>query len=150
MIERVGTGRRVGRFAPAGAKQWWWWLLIAVPASAPSVASERVADVVVVRLTNTLAFTPGVLTIRPGQIVEWRNNSLLVHTVTANPALVAKTGDVALPVGAKPFNSGNLKPGQVYRYTFTVPGRYRYFCVPHEGAGMIGEVVVRGVQRSGP
>ncbi len=53
-------------------------------------------------------------------------------------------GDVALPVGAKPFNSGNLKPGQAYRHTFTVPGRYRYFCVPHEGAGMIGEVVVRG------
>lgn len=98
----------------------------------------------VINLTNLLTFEPQVLTVRAGQTVEWRNGSLLVHTVTADPALAANRKDVALPPGAKPFNSGNLKPGAVFRHTFRVPGRYRYFCIPHEGAGMIGNVVVTG------
>lgn len=107
------------------------------PAAAPAPASGAV-----VRLTNTLTFEPKVATIRAGQAVTWRNGSLLVHTVTADPALAANAKDVALPAGARPFNSGDLKPDAAYRHIFTVPGRYRYFCIPHEGAGMVGEVVV--------
>ncbi|HQU16732.1 MAG: cupredoxin domain-containing protein [Gammaproteobacteria bacterium] len=103
----------------------------------------------VITLTNLLTFEPQVLTVRAGQTVEWRNGSLLVHTVTADPALAANTKDVALPAGAKPFNSGDLKPGAVFRHTFRVPGRYRYFCIPHEGAGMIGNIVVTGPPAKG-
>jgi Plastocyanin len=28
----------------------------------------------------------------------------------------------------KPFASGNLNPGGTFPYTFTKPGRYRYYC----------------------
>lgn len=41
----------------------------------------------------------------------------------------------------KPFASGNLNPGGTFPYTFTKPGRYRYYC-PLEGDGMTGEVNV--------
>jgi len=115
------------------------------PFGAPAAAVAS-APGAVIRLTNTLAFEPKAVTVHVGQAVEWRNGSLLVHTVTADPALAANAKDVALPAGAKPFNSGDLKPGATYRHIFAVPGRYRYFCIPHEGAGMVGEVVVLPAQ----
>ena len=51
---------------------------------------------------------------------------------------------VLLPPGAQPFDSGDIPAGQVYRHTFTVPGEYRYFCIPHEDMGMVGTVIVQG------
>ena len=48
---------------------------------------------------------------------------------------------VRLPEGAAPFHSGDLEPEEAFEYTFEVPGRYRYFCVPHEAA-MRGTVIV--------
>ena len=49
-----------------------------------------------------------------------------------------------VPVGAEPFDSGNIDAGGSYSYTFNVPGTYQYVCLPHELAGMIGVVVVEG------
>jgi len=48
-----------------------------------------------------------------------------------------------LPKGATAFDSGFIPPGGDYSYTFTVPGTYRYFCLPHEKAGMFGMIVVK-------
>jgi plastocyanin len=96
----------------------------------------------VVDMTTTLQFTPAQVTISPGQTVEWRNKSIMDHTVTADPRLAKNPANVALPSGAQAFHSGSIKPGQVYRMTFTVPGLYRYVCLPHEGQGMIGTVQV--------
>ncbi len=96
----------------------------------------------VVRMSDTLKFTPKSVRIRVGDSIEWRNSSLLVHTVTADPDLAALPSSAHLPAGAKPFNSGNLEPGGVFRHRFVKPGTYKYFCIPHEAAGMNGEVVV--------
>ncbi|RME57663.1 MAG: halocyanin, partial [Candidatus Dadabacteria bacterium] len=74
--------------------------------------------------------------------VEWTNTSPIVHTVTADPKKATLEDSTKLPKGAKPFNSGNLEPNAVFRHTFTVPGTYRYFCIPHEAAMMRGEIVV--------
>jgi len=103
---------------------------------------KKVASATAVTMTDDLVFKPSRVTIRAGQTVEWRNDSVLVHTVTADPRIAAKAADVALPAGAKPFNSGNIKPKGIFRHTFTTPGTYRYFCIPHEAAGMVGEVAV--------
>jgi plastocyanin len=62
--------------------------------------------------------------------------------VTADPSKAATAKNVLLPEGAQPFDSGNIDAGGTYSYTFTVPGTYRYVCLPHELAGMIGIVVV--------
>ncbi len=118
-------------------------LAAAVLALGPSaaLAGEPAA---VVRMTDGLKFAPFKVTVHAGDTVEWRSESVLVHTVTADPDLAARQKDVHLPEGAKPFDSGNIDPGGTYRHTFPVPGTYRYFCIPHETAGMIGEVVVEG------
>ena len=82
------------------------------------------------------------VTIRSGDSVEWRNTSLITHTVTDDPARARTQGDAALPPGAPPFNSGDIAAGQVYLRAFTMPGTYRYFCTHHELDGMVGTVIV--------
>lgn len=102
----------------------------------------RTSDTAVVTMED-LDFVPARITIDSGQTVLWRNTSALVHTLTAVRELANNPANVALPPGAEPFNSGDLQPGEQFAHTFIVPGEYRYFCIPHENAGMIGSVTVR-------
>ncbi len=97
----------------------------------------------VVKVVDLLKFMPARVTIKVGQTVEWKNTSVLVHTVTADPKLAVNKEHVRLPKGAKPFNSGNIAPDATFSHKFTVPGLYRYFCIPHEATGMVGEVLVK-------
>jgi len=99
-----------------------------------------------VEMTDTLKFAPAKLTITAGETVEWRNTSVLAHTVTADPAQATLADSVRLPEGAEPFDSGMLDQDERFRHTFDTPGTYRYFCIPHEGAKMIGTVVVEPAQ----
>lgn len=101
------------------------------------------AKTITVGMTDSLHFTPHTVTIHKGDTVVWKNGSLLTHTVTDVPKLAVKQGDATLPKGAKPFNSGYLNPGQSFSHTFTVPGTYHYFCIPHEAVGMLGVVIVK-------
>lgn len=70
--------------------------------------------------------------------------------------------EMALPDGARFFASGGfddelsavesfledlsgggaIPPGERYAHTFETPGWYHYYCIPHEPAGMIGNVHV--------
>jgi len=106
------------------------------PAYGPS--SDAAA---VVEMTNGLAFQPDAVRIKAGETVEWRNRSLFTHTVTDDQARAKDAADAQLPEGAPSF-SAQVGPGEIYRHIFTVPGTYRYFCMPHEGWGMHGQVIV--------
>jgi plastocyanin len=98
------------------------------------------ADAVVEMGVNR--FKPTTITIQAGQIVEWRNVSLVSHTVTGDPKLALYPGDAALPDGAAPFDSGEVAAGDVFLIRFPEPGVYRYFCRLHERHGMVGEITV--------
>ena len=102
-----------------------------------------------VEITDLLRFEPAEVEVSPGDVVEWQSVSLLVHTVTADPARATLEGSVELPAGASPFDSGNIEPQGVFRHRFTTPGTYRYFCVPHEGIPMRGTIVVREPGKQG-
>lgn len=106
-----------------------------------AAASDAVAAVEV-GMSNRLLFTPDTVRIRVGETVLWRNTSVLPHTVTADPTKVANAQNVILPAGAAAFDSGNMDPDATFSHTFTVAGTYRYVCVPHELANMIGVVIV--------
>ena len=93
-------------------------------------------------MTNSLKYEPARVTVQVGDTVLWRNNSDLMHTVTADPDEAMDPAHVHIPEGGQPFNSGNLAAGETFRHTFETPGRWQYFCIPHEAAGMIGEVIV--------
>lgn len=94
-------------------------------------------------------FTPETLEIGVGEAVRWVNDTEEAHTVTAVEG--------SLPEGADYFSSGSaadedaandalseelIEPGGVFEWTFEEPGTYRYYCIPHEGDGMTGTVVV--------
>ena len=102
------------------------------------------APAVVVKMSDKPPkFLPDKVTIKPGQTVQWINNAKTLHSVDGDPSMALKPSDVSLPPGAKPFDSGFMKPDMTWEYTFKVPGTYKYTCVPHEKDGMNGEVVVK-------
>jgi plastocyanin len=97
----------------------------------------------VVRMTDNLKFEPARVVVHAGDAVEWQNKSSVPHTVTADARRAAEGKEVVLPPKAAPFDSRSIAPGGSYRHTFTVPGTYKYICVPHADLGMTGEVIVQ-------
>jgi len=98
--------------------------------------------IIAVEMNDNLRFAPTEITIKAGDTVEWRNTGSVRHTVTADPGRAPGSKNMALSAGAETFDSGWVKGGQVFRYTFREPGVYRYVCIPHEGARMLGTVIV--------
>ena len=76
-----------------------------------------------------LDFSPAVITVIIGtnNTVTWNNQDSTTHTVTATD---------------NSFNSGDIKAGTSWTYTFTTPGNYTYYCIYHSG-WMRGTVVVK-------
>jgi plastocyanin len=116
--------------------------LVTLGVGAPRADSLPPGTAAVVHISSFLKFEPNEVTIPVGGTVEWRNSSIETHTVTDDPSAARDPAHAELPPGAQAFDSGPLKPGQTYRHTFDIPGRYRYFCKPHEMHGMFGAVVV--------
>jgi plastocyanin len=115
----------------------------ASPSLAASVApSPAIAAQTTVQTTDALKFDPATLTVAKGTTVTWRNTSQIGHTVTADPSKAETASDAVLPSGVQPWDAGTLNPGSSVSHTFDVPGTYKYFCQPHEAAGMLGTIVV--------
>lgn len=116
--------------------------------AAAALASTAFADTakpnVVVSMTDKAPFYhPMKITIKPGQTIEWKNDGQSVHDVSTEAQNAQNPKDASLPSGAQGFDSGFIPPGGSFSYTFKVPGTYKYFCLPHEKAGMVGYVVVK-------
>ena len=95
-----------------------------------------------IKMTKEMTFNPATLTIKRGETVTWKNDYDLVHTATADPSKVEDQTLVELPAGAAAWDSGNIAKDQVWSHTFETPGIYRYVCLPHLMAGMVGEIIV--------
>jgi len=116
----------------------------AAPGSSSPAAASRIKPAVVVDMTGSLlVFQPATINVKAGQAVMWKNSSSEVHTVTADPSVAVNPKDVALPKGARQFDSGYLNPGKTYEQTFRTPGTYRYVCTLHEAQHMIGQIIVK-------
>jgi len=102
------------------------------PVAAPKPPSATVSSAVNTNKVKIVdfAFQPGVIIIPPGTTVTWTNDGKQPHSTTS-------AGFENTPVK---WDSGILKPGQSYSFTFNTPGTYTYFCVPHPI--MRGEVIV--------
>lgn len=82
-----------------------------------------------------MAFVSNTTEVPVGTEVVWTNDSGMWHTVTSTDG--------------GPLDSGEVDPGEVFRFTFDDPGTYWYRCVPHsiqnqDGTwrGMVGVVHV--------
>ena len=95
--------------------------------------ASPVAGAVVVYIHH-FACAPASLTVPAGETVRWENRDSIEHTATG------QTGPGTLiPSGV--FDSGLLGEGGAFEFTFTTPGTYHYFCIPH-GSSMQGVVTV--------
>jgi plastocyanin len=112
----------------------------AAVSASPSAAAAAAATI---QMTDALKFDPATVTVPRGSTVMWRNTSQVQHTVTDDPSKAATAADAQLPSGVQAWDSGLLDPGATFSHTFDVPGTYKYFCQPHEAAGMMGTIVVQ-------
>lgn len=87
-------------------------LAIGTSAAAPPAAAQRFSIVI-----QNLAFGASPSGIRAGDTVEWDNQDILVHSVTAQD----KSFDV------------DVKPGARVSLTMRQAGVIRYFCKYHPG-----------------
>jgi plastocyanin len=109
----------------------------------PNPAKAANNPVVIKMADNQPFYTPEKVAIKVGDTVQWVNGGETVHSVSTSAANAQNPNDTSMPKGATAFDSGFIPPGGDYSYTFTVPGTYRYFCLPHEKAGMVGVIVVK-------
>ena len=78
-----------------------------------------------------MVFNQEIVRINPGDTVFWKATD-----PGHNVQFISKNG---VPAGVEKFKS---KVGKDTEFTFTVPGIYAYWCVPHKTLGMIGFIIV--------
>lgn len=110
------------------------------PEAAETTRTERGTTV---DMNDRLTFEPTEIEVAVGEEVTWRNVGKIGHTVTADKSKVADRSRVSVPAGTREWDSGFVNEGQSFSRTFETGGTYRYVCIPHEGAGMVGTVVVK-------
>lgn len=91
-----------------GARALGWLCALAASAGA-SAAQHRV-------VIDGMRFTPQVVQARPGDTITWENRDMVAHNVTAD---------------AVHLRSGDLAPGQSWRYTVPPGGSFAYACTLH-------------------
>ena len=106
-------------------------------------AAASTQPIVIKMIDTPPTFQPSTLSVKVGDSVEWKNEGTSIHHASTDSSSAVNPADVSKPSNAKPFDSGFLQPGQSFTYTFTVPGKYRYICAPHETSGMSGEITVK-------
>jgi len=96
------------------------------------------------------AYTPADVTVTVGTTVTWVNKDQIGHTVTEGDPEAAK------PAAQRFFDSSNeattgkpvvIQPGESWSFTFTQPGTYDYYCIPHPY--MKGHITVLAAGSSG-
>jgi plastocyanin len=79
----------------------------------PNSSAAGQAALVTVLIRN-MQYSPALLEVKKGDVVEWKNDDLTPHTVTS-PA----------------FDSGSIEPEKSWRHTFTDDGDFPYACTFH-------------------
>lgn len=121
----------------AGFISGWGLSLVCLPAFAQGKTVE-----IAMKQGAKSRFDPDTVTIAAGDTVKWTNTGFVTHSVTFDPSMAAKAGDVVLPAGVMPFDSGNIEEDGTFSHTFTVKGTYHYICKLHEAMGMVGTITV--------
>ena len=86
-----------------------------------------------------MAFEPATLTVKAGEAITFKNNAGFPHNVVFD--------EDAVPAGvdADAISHPDLlnAPGETYTVTLKTAGEYAVYCEPHQGAGMVGKIIVQ-------
>jgi plastocyanin len=72
-----------------------------------------------------MAFNPASITVTAGTTITWTNKDVIAHTVTSDSNV---------------FDSGSVKSGGTFSFTFSTAGTYSYHCTIHPS--MVASVIV--------
>ena len=89
-----------------------------LPAQKPAESHQAV-------IIKQMHFEPATLNVKAGDTIEWKNQDIFTHTVTANDGS---------------FDSGSIAPGHSWQTTISDTGNVAYHCGPHPN--MKAELVV--------
>ncbi|MHB1500455.1 MAG: cupredoxin domain-containing protein [Candidatus Dormibacteria bacterium] len=109
--------------------------------SSGGCTAANAKSAVTVIANNSFKFVPASVCLKVGGAITWKNTGNLPHTTTDIASLAANPANAVLPKGATGWNHA-LQPGVPYSLKFTVAGTYKYFCIPHELLGMVGQITV--------
>lgn len=85
--------------------------------------------------TKSLTFRPKSITVKAGTTVVWMNE----ESTSTQHAI----GQGAPDQPRSDFGSDFLQPGETYRFTFTQPGEYDYYCKNHKNLpSMVGAKII--------
>ncbi|TSA18251.1 MAG: hypothetical protein D4R72_02595, partial [Nitrosopumilales archaeon] len=102
-----------------------------------TIATGAGASVSAACVAANNCFSPTPAYVSPGTTVTWSNTDKLSHTVTSGRASDNDAGSL--------YDSGLIKTGKTFQFTFYNSGTYNYFCTVHPW--MVGQVIVgNGVQ----
>lgn len=95
-------------------------------------------------------YKPRRIIIQAGTTIAWVNESDHPYTVTAYEHRIPLTAEYFASGGFDSEHAartneaaGVLEHGDTFTHTFTEPGAYWYFSIPHEAVGMFGIVQVK-------
>jgi plastocyanin len=101
---------------------------------------------------QAVAFEPESLTVSQGDTVAFEYAAGEPHCVFAYEDEIPEDAEYwasggfesqeAAETGWNEEKKGAVQSGQSYVHTFEIKGTHGYYCLPHEAAGMVGEVVV--------
>ncbi len=117
----------------------------------PNVVEDIPEDADHVIDMNAISYSPKELTVSKGDKVAWIHAAGEPHTVTAYGENIPEeanywaSGDFNSEEKARTGwknGKGAIQSGQSYIHTFETKGTHKYFCIPHEPAGMEGKITV--------
>lgn len=113
---------------------------VAVAASAMLASNALAVEVLLGGDDGSLAFVPSEISIAAGDEIVFKNNAGFPHNVVFDEDEVPSGVDVSA-ISMNEEDLMNAKD-ETYKVTLKQKGTYSFYCAPHQGAGMVGKVVV--------
>ncbi|MCZ2154515.1 MAG: cupredoxin family copper-binding protein [Bryobacterales bacterium] len=88
----------------------------AIAQSGSTAAAQTSAAKHHVVVIKNFAYQPATITVKKGDTLEWKNEDIVAHTVTAND---------------KSFDSGSIAAGSSWKFTAKKAGNFDYICTFH-------------------
>ncbi|GBF99945.1 chloroplast precursor [Raphidocelis subcapitata] len=112
---------------------------VSVASLALALAASADATVKLGSDSGALVFEPSSVTVKSGETVTWVNNAGFPHNI------VFDEDEVPSGVNAEAISREDYlnAPGEKFSVKFDAAGSYSYYCEPHQGAGMVGKVIVQ-------
>ncbi|CAK9158386.1 unnamed protein product [Ilex paraguariensis] len=115
-------------------------VVVATAASAMLASNAMALEVLLGADDGSFLFIPANFSVASGEKIVFKNNAAFPHNVVFDEDKVPAGVDAAkISMSEEDLLNG---PGETYSVTLTEKGTYTFYCSPHVGAGMKGEVTV--------